>query len=261
MRGPTTEQVRQKLRAVSWPGFDQDIVAAGFVKEIDVRCGSVLIGFEVRTRRTDKLDTMEEGIRQAVSSLPGVERVEIRRIEPALDPVLSTGGRSTPLQAEVAAEGGTPDPDPMLGVVDSSAELGPRWDGKRPGRGRPVSSTYEGAVPVYQWDINPTDPGGRRGEAHIALGDWEYRMWWQFHPEDLVYVSIQAIVADTVSHGRAARPHPVGRSVAVNLVYDLRRAAIVAIYGTANDFRPFVEAFRQGFGLPDSTTAVTSEEE
>ncbi len=86
-------------------------------------------------------------------------------------------------------------------------------------------------------------------------------MWWQVHPEDLVYVSIQAIVDDTVSHGRAARPHPVGRSVAVNLVNDPRRAAIVAIYGTANDFRPFVEAFRQGFGLPDSTTATTSEEE
>ena len=54
MSGPTTEQVRGKLRAVSWPGFDQDIVAAGFVKEIDVLDGSVRIGFELRTRRMDK---------------------------------------------------------------------------------------------------------------------------------------------------------------------------------------------------------------
>jgi len=34
VRSPTTEQVRETLRAVSWPGFDQDIVAAGFVKQI-----------------------------------------------------------------------------------------------------------------------------------------------------------------------------------------------------------------------------------
>jgi hypothetical protein len=114
---------------------------------------------------------------------------------------------------------------------------------------------------VYQWDIDPTDPGGKRGEAHVTLDDWEYRMWWQVHPADLVYASIQAILDDTVSHGSSARPHPVGRAIAVNLVYDPRRAAVVAIYGTANDFRPFVEAFRQGFGLPDSTTPPDSEEE
>ncbi len=59
----------------------QDIVAAGFVKEIDVRAGSVRVGVEMRARRTDETAAIEEGIRQAVSSLPGVERVEIRRME------------------------------------------------------------------------------------------------------------------------------------------------------------------------------------
>ncbi len=261
MSDPTIEQVREKLRAVFWPGFDQDIVAAGFVRDIDIRDDCVLIGFELRSRRTDKLATIEEGIRQAVSSLPGVERVEIRRIELELDPVLSEGGRNTPLPAEVAADAGTPDPDPMLGMVDSDEEFGPRWDGKRPGSGRPRSTTYEGAVPVHQWDIDPTDPAAKRGEAHVTLDDWEFRMWWQIHPEELVYASIQAILDDTVSHGQSARPHPVGRAIAVNLVYDPKRAAIIAIYGTARDFRPFVEAFRQGFGLPDSTTATNSERE
>jgi hypothetical protein len=220
----------------------------------------VLIGFQARTRRTDKIATMEEGIRQVVASLPGVERVEVRRIEPTIDPVLSHGGREMPLQAEVAAGAGTPDPERMLRVVDSGDEHGPRWDGKRPGRGRPVSTAYEGALPVHQWDIDPTDPTAKRGEAHVTLNDWEYRMWWQVHPADLVYVSIQAILDDTVSHGSSARPHPVGRAIAVNLVYDPRRAAIVAVYGTANDFRPFVEAFRQGFGLPDATPTDSEEE-
>ncbi len=53
----------------------------------------------------------------------------------------------------------------------------------------------------------------------------------------------------------------MGRAIAVNLVYDPRRTAIIAIYGTARDFRPFVEAFRQGYGLPDSTLAMDSEKE
>ena len=258
---PTNEQVREKLRAVFWPGFDQDIVAAGFVKEIQICDGTVRVGFEVRTRRMDKAAAMEQGIRQVVSSLSGVQRVEVHRIEPTLDPVLSQGGRETPLQAEVAADGGTPDLDPMLGVVESGDQYGPRWDGKRPDRGGRGSTAYEGALPVTQWDIDPTDPKAKSGEAHITLDDWEYRMWWQVHPADLAYVSIQAILDDTVSHGRTARAHPVGRAVAVNLVYDPRRAAIVAIYGTANDFRPFVEAFRQGFDLPDSTTPTDSEED
>ena len=45
----------------------------------------------------------------------------------------------------------------------------------------------------------------------------------------------------------AARLHPVGRTEAVNLVYDATRGAVVAIYGTVRDFRPFVEAFRRGY--------------
>ncbi len=81
MSGPTTKQVREQLRAVSWPGFHQDIVAAGIVKEIDVRVGSARLGFEMRTRRTDKTAAIEEGVQQAVSSPTGVERVETRRTE------------------------------------------------------------------------------------------------------------------------------------------------------------------------------------
>jgi hypothetical protein len=155
--------------------------------------------------------------------MPEVERVEIRRIEPAIDPVLSRGGREMPLQVEAAADGGTQGSDPMLGVVDSGAELGPRWDGKRPGRGGRDSTTYRGALPVTQWDIDPTDPKARSGEAHITLDDWEYRMWWQVHPSDLAYVSIQAVLDDTVSHGRAARTHS-GRDPSRTRVFRLRRA-------------------------------------
>jgi hypothetical protein len=53
---------------------------------------------------------------------------------------------------------------------------------------------------------------------------------------------MQAMREDWVDNADAV-PHPVGRSEAVNLVYDEARAAVVAIYGTVRDFRPFVKAF------------------
>jgi len=89
--GPTTEQIREQLRAVSLPGFHQDIVTAGFAKEIDVRAGSVRVGVETRTCRANKTATIEKGIRRAVSSLAGVERVEIRRIEFEAAPIPEAG--------------------------------------------------------------------------------------------------------------------------------------------------------------------------
>jgi hypothetical protein len=68
VQGPTTEQVNDKLRAVSWRRLDRDIVAAGFFKKIHVREGSARIDFELRTPRADKIDSMSKGIRQVVSS-------------------------------------------------------------------------------------------------------------------------------------------------------------------------------------------------
>jgi metal-sulfur cluster biosynthetic enzyme len=93
MSGPMTEQVREQLRAVSLPGFNQDIVAAGFVEEIDVRTGSARVGVEMRTRRTDETAAIEEGIRQDASSPLGVEREEIRLIEFEIA-LIPDGGRN-----------------------------------------------------------------------------------------------------------------------------------------------------------------------
>ena len=110
---------------------------------------------------------------------------------------------------------------------------------------RPV----HGLAPVFQWEIDPADPSLESGEASVKLGDWEYEVWFQMHPVGLMYVSIQAMDSDSASGPE--RQHPLGRNVVVNLVYDRRRAGVVAIYGTARDFRPFVEAFRIACGLDD----------
>ncbi len=123
----------------------------------------------------------------------------------------------------------------------------------------PVSETYKGFLPVYQWDINPSKSSLEAGEANVDLDDWEFQLWWQIHPSRLVYASIQAFQEDWVEHSGQARPHPVGRSEVVNIVYDLERKAVVAIYGTVMDFRPFVEAFRVGFGIKGKESGKSKE--
>jgi hypothetical protein len=112
----------------------------------------------------------------------------------------------------------------------------------------PPGDTYDGAMPVFQWDIDPHDSAAESVETSVRLDGWEIRAWWQVHPDgELIYASLQAMRDDWADHDGAARQHPVGRSAAVNLVFDRGRGAVIAIYGTVRDFRPFVEAFRRAY--------------
>lgn len=152
-------------------------------------------------------------------------------------PVIDGPKPGSPLQrADCAPEAGYFEGRPIEDLAPEAAVLAAR---------------YDGWPPVLQWDIDPADDGRESGQAHLALDGWEYDIWWQRHPEQLRYASIQALVRDAASG--TAREHPLGRNVVVNLVYDERRRAVTAIYGTARDFRPFVEAFRRACQLEPSS--------
>lgn len=161
----------------------------------------------------------------------------------------------TPLQAELLEDGIVPQADEIgaalhrVGVAPEAGygEAGP--DPLPSPESIAPEDRYAGWPPVFQWEIDPGDASLESGEASVRLGDWEYEVWFQMHPAGLVYVSIQALRDDPAAGPE--RQHPLGRNVVVNLVYDRRRAGVVAIYGTARDFRPFVEAFRIACGLHD----------
>lgn len=155
----------------------------------------------------------------------------------------------TPLQAEMLEDGILPQPDalhPSLQRPNIAEEVGYSEGGPDPFSG-PLADKEGTDLPVYQWEIDPADTKAESGVANITEGDWEFRVWWQVHPQDLVYASIQAMREDWVEHDGQARINPAGRSEAVNLVYDLGRGGVVAVYGTVRDFRPFVDAFHKGF--------------
>ncbi len=257
MTDNTAEQVRTRLRQVRYPGFARDIVSMGFVKDIRVDQGGVTIEFSPNTRNEEKVLQMEKDIRRELSELDGTGAVRISRTVP-FETAGEEGGQrpSAGSPARPPGDGGSANSIPEHPAT-LRADLAPGagyGDGGPAPFGGPdteisnaASERYEGSLPVIQWEIDPNDPAFESGEANTVQDDWEFRVWWQIHPARLVYASIQALREDWADHTGKARPHPVGRSEAVNLVYDLDRNAVVAIYGTVRDFRPFVEAFNEGF--------------
>lgn len=255
------ERVRGLLRSVPYPGFTRDIVAAGFVKGIEAEGKRVTIHFTPNTSDQAKVEQMEAGIRDVLAADGGFESVEIERHQVAadMDMLMSSGGGITPLQAEMINDGVSSEAD-IIGRSNQLPNMAPQAGYNEggptppvgPGSNEPVGSSsneYEGEIPVFQWQIDPHDGAAKSGTANININDWEFRVWWQVHPERLVYASIQAMQDDWVDHDGKARSHPVGRSEAVNLVYDLDRKGVVAIYGTVRDFRPFVDAFYRSYVL------------
>ena len=110
-------------------------------------------------------------------------------------------------------------------------------------------------IPVFQWEIDPTDAERRCGSTELMYLGWAFRMWWEIHPEGLVYASIQATHSSRDEDGQGGWNLPPTRALAVNLVYDERRRGILSIHGSVKNFRPFVEAFLLGIGLgPAATT-------
>jgi metal-sulfur cluster biosynthetic enzyme len=249
------ERVRGLLRSVRYPGFERDIVAAGFVKDIVVDGKRVTVHFAPNTRNQAKVEQMEADIRRTLGGAGDgagpFERVEIERHQPFPDLDRLSGGSMTPLQAEILEDGVAPEADLVAQTMqrpDMAPQAGYDEDGPAP-LGGPRGDTYDGELPVLQWEIDPHDAKAKSGTANLSINDWEFRLWWQVHPSRLVYCSIQAMREDQVEHGGEARTHPVGRAAAVNLVYDTERKAVVAIYGTVQDFRPFVDAFYRGYVL------------
>lgn len=266
MKEAEAERVRDLLRTVVYPGYTRDIVGAGFVGDISGERGSVEVEFKPNTRDQGKIRAMEQAMREVLHDT-GYDDVRIHHRHPfaaempirsqvdlaadAGDPppqVLPESGRlMTPLQAEMLEEGQLPEADVLglaLGRVDLARTAGYGPEGPAPLPGPREAVDYSCPLEVLQWSVDPHSPEAETCQYEIRLGEWEYRVWWQVHGcGDLLYVSMQAMCEDWVKHDEAAVPHPVGRAEAVNLVFDDQRNAVVAIYGTVRDFRPFVKAF------------------
>ncbi len=246
MSDPRSTEVLELLRQVPYPGYARDIVAAGFVRDVHVDGATVAVRFAPNTTNATKVKAMEDGIKDVLYGASfALVRVATERPYDD-DSMLLGNGSMNPLQAELLEDSVDPQPDVLLGdMAQASGAHVPDIPDEPLGQPDP---TYTGPLPVLQWEIDPQAPGTRAVQRAVNQDGWEFRVWWLVHSGgELLYASLQALREDWVDHGGVARKHPVGRTEAVNLVYDITRGAIVAIYGTVQDFRPFVEAFGRAY--------------
>ncbi|MBI2950018.1 MAG: DUF59 domain-containing protein [Verrucomicrobia bacterium] len=252
------ESIKETLRQVKYLPYARDVVSFGVVKQIMVEDGIVRVELEVNSPRPEVSFQIQADAEKALRALPQLKGCEVRiemahTSESELPSSSRHGPNLNPLQDGLSQATGFLDPDPLIATTlrpDIAPNAGYEEDGPS-SLGGPLgdraSTKWQGAIPVFQWEIDPSSPERQEyGEAEAERGGWIFRMWWQIHPDGLVYAAISAL-GEEEEERPLARRHPIGRNVAVNLVYDLQREGVVAIYGTALDFRPFVEVFVEGF--------------
>ncbi|MBK5933650.1 hypothetical protein C8N32_12428 [Rhodovulum imhoffii] len=269
-------RVRDILREVRFPGASQGIVEEGLIGRIVTNWPRVELEILPSGRQGRALEDVETRIRGVLSEA-GFADVRMNGINAGPDhgQIQQEGcgcetpraRRMTPLEAEYLEDGMVsmdelPE-DELLATVLGRQDLAERA-GYRPGGPDPLAGPretldYSSGISVLQWDIDPHDASQTTRQHEIRLGDWDYRIWWQVHPlGGLFYVSMQAMREDWIDH-EGASPHPVGRSEAVNLVFDETRNAVIAVYGTVRDFRPFIKAFSVALET-EADTQPTAEE-
>lgn len=256
------QQAWDRLRVMKDPTTHTDIVSLGIAKDVQLEDDTVTVLLAPPEGDPYQHEALAVAIRRELGAINGIENVVVKWPKPGA--VTSNGNslgngdssEKSPLHLPILENASNPEMDAMnasLGRLGVAPEAGYGAGGPQE-QPSPVSdldhNRYEDWPPVFQWEIDPADPTLISGEEHVQMGDWEYDIWWQSHPVGLIYASIQAMDDDTKTSG-PERQHPVGRNVVVNLVFDKKRGGIIAIYGSATDFRPFVEAFKIGCKLEE----------
>lgn len=255
------DSVLDCLRSMKDPDTQRDIVTIGLVQGLHVADGVVRILLSPPIKDAYRHEALAGAIRRELDNFDGIEKVKITWPSPEDERSANGTADEDAVHLDILGNESPEIPfetdpmDPMFRRFNIAPENGygeggpeelPSPEGPVPNEG------YTGWPPVLQWEIDPADSTLESGEAHVRIDDWEYEIWWQLHPADLVYASIQAL-GDDINTGGPERQHPMGRNVVVNLVYDLRREAVIAVYGTTRDFRPFIEALRIGCNLEQTS--------
>ena len=73
-----SEQIKDVLKTVKFPGFSRDIVSFGLVREIEIDAANAQIGIEVTTADSSVPEKIAADVKQAVGALDGIDAVKVR---------------------------------------------------------------------------------------------------------------------------------------------------------------------------------------
>lgn len=74
------EKIKQALKGVKYPGYSRDIVSFGMVKDIACEDSSVKFSLVFSTEKRDLREEIALMAKRAVEEIPGVSKVEIKRL-------------------------------------------------------------------------------------------------------------------------------------------------------------------------------------
>lgn len=93
-----SDQIKEVLKTVKFPGFSRDIVSFGLVREVDLDGANAQIGIEVTTADSSVPEKIAADVKAAVGALDGIEAVKVRMEinEPNQQPNPGAGGSNGP---------------------------------------------------------------------------------------------------------------------------------------------------------------------
>ncbi|MBT5408783.1 MAG: iron-sulfur cluster assembly protein [Phycisphaerae bacterium] len=241
----TEKAVRTALNELADPRSGDNLLSTGIVENVTIEAENVSITLQNPGHEDFEHQALAGAIKRQLQPLEGVQSVSVAWEKPTRAQMPVHHGRDgialNVLSDTDTCMGTGVAKDIGYGEFGPDQILSPEMD--------IPNEAWEGYPPVMQWDIDPTNTEYESGEATVSLLDWQFEIWWQIHPSELMYVAIQAMHEDEINEDNE-RKHPVGRNVVVNLVFDQKREAIISVYGTARDFRPFIEAFQVACDIP-----------
>ena len=89
-----SDQIKEVLKSVKFPGFSRDIISFGLVREVEISDGNALIGIEITTGDESVPEQIAANIKELVGALDGVSDVKVRMeiSQPQQQPTPAAGG-------------------------------------------------------------------------------------------------------------------------------------------------------------------------
>jgi ATP-binding protein involved in chromosome partitioning len=75
---PDSDQIKEALKAVKFPGFSRDIVSFGLVREVNLDGTTANIGIEITTADASVPEKIAADVKQTIGELEGVDDVQVR---------------------------------------------------------------------------------------------------------------------------------------------------------------------------------------
>ena len=92
----TTDQIKEALKAVKYPGYSRDIVSFGLVKEANAANGAVSVSMQLTSANAEAAAQIKAESERVLKAIPGVKHVHVQVKQPATTAGAPAAGGPSP---------------------------------------------------------------------------------------------------------------------------------------------------------------------